>query len=289
MTQSPDEFSIKRGWERTIARLPYFYVSVLLWVMAVALYCLPKISYLTLYVPWLATIFHPIGESLIVAGILVLLIDPFLKERLLREASKGIFHYLLGFDQQPEIKTRLRALVFDTKLFRKNFCLRCVLVPENGKVCLNMDVSFEVFNPTDEVQRYRHATQFERVESPNVHVLALISTAVSYSKNDIALKPKSDDTEVLEAEAGPIDIEPSAKGISYRFSGKFSLVYPEEFFYAVHVGTPTIGMRIEITPPKGFRVTASQTPTSTEDVWEYERLFMPGEHIDFRWEREISN
>ena len=220
----------------------------------------------------------------------MLLIDPFLKERLLREASKGIFHYLLGFDQQPEIKERLKTLVFDTRRFRRNFCLKCVLIPEDDKMRLEMDVSFEVFNPTGEALKYRHAPQFERVENPKVHLLALVSgSGVSYSKTNLKLTPKQGDPEVLEAEAGTTDIEPSSKNISYRFTNKFSLIYPQEFFYAVHVGTPTIGMRIEVVPPKGFKVTASHTPTCTDNIWQYDKLFMPGEHVDVRWERETSN
>jgi hypothetical protein len=289
MTQAAEEFSISRGWERIIAKLSYFYISALLWVIAVALYWIPKIGYLASHFPWIAGIFHPVGESLIVAGVLVLLIDPFLKERLLHEASKGIFHYLLGFDQQPEIKKRLKELVFDTKLFRRNYNVRCVFVPENDKMRLDMDVSFEVFNPTSEVQDYTHAAQFERVEHPKSRGMFLISEAGSYSKNDVPFKPKDDDIEVLETKAETVKIKPSNKDISYRFSTKFSLIYPLEFFHAVHVGTPTIGMRVEVVPPEGFRITASQTPTCAENIWQYNQLFMPGEHVDIRWEREISN
>jgi hypothetical protein len=226
---------------------------------------------------------------LIVAGILVLLIDPFLKERLLREASEGIFHYLLGFDQQPEIQERLKKIVFTTTLFRKNFHVKCVLIPENDKMRLDMDVSFDVFNPTDQIREYIHASQFENVEHPKSHVMALISQAGSYSKISVLFSPKNDDIEVLEANAGPTTIKPEREKISYRFSHKLSLSYPLEFFHAIHVGTPTIGMTLEVVPPEGFKVTASQTPTCTENIWRYDRLFMPEEHVNLRWERKNSN
>jgi hypothetical protein len=291
MTQAADEFSMKTWWERIIGKLPYFYVSTLLWAMAVAFYWVPKISYLALHVSWLAGIFHPIGESLIVAGVLVLLIDPFLKERLLKEASKGIFHYLLGFDHEPEIQNRLKELVFKTTLLRKNYNIKCILTPENDKMRLDMDISFEVFNPTAEGQEYIHAAEFEKVEEPKSRGMSLISEARTYSEEEVAFKLKDDDIEVLESSVGPINIEPSIKNISYKFSTKVSLLYPLEFFHAIHVGTPTIGMYVEIIPPKGFRVTSGKSKKMSHagNIWEYRDLFMPGEHVNIRWEKIQTN
>jgi hypothetical protein len=289
MTDPAEEFSLKKTWEQLVAKLPYFYLAVLLWVIATAFYWTPKIGYLQVHTPWLSGIFHPIGESLIVAGVVVLLIDPFLKERLLREASKGIFHYLLGFDQQPEIQERLKKLVFDTKLFRRNFVIRIVLTSANDKMLLDMDVSFEVFNPTNEVQKYEHAAQFEIAEKPTMYAMTLLSELKTYNKENVPFVPKKEDLEVLEAKADDVEIEPLAKKISYKFGSKLSLTYPLEFFHAIHVGAPTIGMRVEVKAPSGFRVTASKASINVGNVWQYNRLFMPEEHVNIRWEREISN
>jgi hypothetical protein len=287
MMQAADELSVKKWWERNIAKLPYVYISLILWGTAIALYWIPNISYLTLHAPWLGRIFHPIGESLVVAGVLVLLIDPFLKERLLKEASKGIFHYLLGFDQEPEIQERLKELVFKTTLLRRNYNIKCVLIPENDRMRLDMDVSFEVFNPTTEGQKYIHAAQFEKVEQPKSRGMSLISEARSYCKKDVPFEPRKDDVEVLESNAGSLNIEPSSKKISYKFSTKVSLLYPLEFFHAIHVGTPTIGMHVEVIPPEGFRVTAAHFKNMDHigNIWDYRDLFMPGEHVNIRWER----
>jgi len=278
MTEAAEVFSLEKWWEKLIEKTPVKYISLILAAFGGAfLFWAPRDSFR-----------HSLGEAAVIAALLVFLVDPFLKARLLKEASKDIFRYMLGFDQQPEIKQRLRELVFETKLFRRNFNLRCVFIPEGDKMRLDMDVSFEVFNPTAEVQKYTHATQFERVEYPESRVMSLISEAGNYSRNDVPFKPKEDDIEVLEAKAGHVNIEPSSKNISYRFSSGFSLLYPLEFFHAVHVGTPTIGMRIEVFPPEGFRVTASQTPTCTENIWQYDGLFMPGQHVDIRWERNST-
>lgn len=284
-----DEFSIRTWWEALIAKLPYFYVTVLLWALAFVCFWFPKISYIAVRISWLAGIVRPIGESLVVAGILVLLIDPFLKERLLREASRGIFHYLLGFDQQPEIKERLKKLVFDTTLFRRNYHMTCRFIPEqSGQMRLEIQSRFDVVNPTNEAKPFQHILQGERVENLTVRSLTLVSSEGNYTKTP-SLQPKQDDPEVVEADGGRIQIQPSSKGLNYTFGTNFSMLYPMEFFLALNFSAPTIGVTIEVFPPEGFEITASATPTHTTNIWRYDKLFMPNEHIDLRWRKNASN
>lgn len=278
MRQTVGLISVEKWWEVLVERTPVKYISLLLVsIGAPLLWKFPE-GYFR----------HSLGETAILAGLLVLLVDPFLKARLLKEASKDIFHYLLGFDQQPEIKDRLKSLVFDTKVFRKGFHMRCTFVPVEDAMRLELECDFEVINPTNEIHRYSHAIQCEKVEKPEVHLMTLISDQDAYSFVPDRLESKKDDPEVLEARAKEIGIAPSTKGLTYTFGAKFSMTYPEEFFYAVHVGTPTIGMTIEVVPPPGFAVTASPTPTFAKNIWKYDKLFMPGEHVDIRWQRLVG-
>jgi hypothetical protein len=269
------EFSLKTWWESLIERMQAHYITLFL--------CVVGGVFLRCSAP--GTFWHSFGEATFIAGLLVLFVDPMLKGRLLREASRGIFHYLLGYDQQPEIKDRLQQLVFDTKLFRKNFYMKCTFTPEQNSMRLDLDCSFEIINPTNEPQNYTHCVQCERVENPTVRALTLISEKDSYSVIP-ELKPKKDDPFALEASAGDIEIQPMSKGRTYRFGSNFSMIYPLEFFYAVHVGTPTITMTVEVVPLDGFEINASPCPIFTKNIWKHDKLFMPGEHIDVRWERK---
>jgi hypothetical protein len=61
-----------------------------------------------------------LSEALLIAGILTLTVDPFIKRRLLREASKDIFRHMLGFALPDEIKERLNSIVFNTTTHLKN-------------------------------------------------------------------------------------------------------------------------------------------------------------------------
>jgi hypothetical protein len=272
-----DEYSVKTWWEKKIERARVHHVFLVLCVLGgLLLWFIPPGRFL-----------HSLGEAVFIAGLLVLFVDPMLKGRLLREASRGIFHYLLGFDQQPEIRDRLKSLVFDTKIFRRNFYAKCVFAPQNDSMILDLDCSFEVVNPTNEAQRFRHVVQCERVEKPTIHLMTLISEQENYSRTP-PLNDKADDPVVLEGDAGEIEIQPSKKGLTYRFGTKFSMVYPKEFFYSLHVGVPTIGITVEVDPPAGFEVTVSPTPICAKNLWKHDRLFMPGEHVDVRWQRSTD-
>src|SRR6266853_16278 len=70
-------------------------------------------------------IISAIAEALIVAGALALVVDPLIKSELLREASRGIFIHLLGFEHHPQVKDKLKDIVFETKLLRARFDIRC--------------------------------------------------------------------------------------------------------------------------------------------------------------------
>jgi len=54
MTQTAGEVSIRTKWETFVAEIPYFYLSVILWLLASCFYWVPKLSYLTIHCPWLA-------------------------------------------------------------------------------------------------------------------------------------------------------------------------------------------------------------------------------------------
>lgn len=274
MKQTAEQFSIQKWWEDFLAKTPSIYVSLFLGASGTWLLWKYPEGYFR----------HALGEASSIAALLILFVDPFLKARLLREASAGIFHYLLGFDQQPEIKERLRDLVFNTKLFRRNFYMKCILTPQENSMLLNLECTFEIINPTNEAQKYVHCVQCEDVEKPAIKALTLISEKDSYSTVP-ALTGKKDDPTVLEAIAKEIEIQPASKGLTYHFGTNFSMIYPLEFFYALHVGTPTIGMTIEIVPPEGFNVTVSPSPTYTKNIWKHDKLFMPGEHVDVRWKK----
>ncbi len=272
MTLSAESFSLEKSWEKLVERTPVKYISLVLGAFgAVLLWGYPA-GYFR----------HSLGEAGVIAALLVLLVDPFLKARLLREAARDIFHYLLAFDQPPEIKERLKRLVFETKLFRKNFNARYNLVSEGNSMRIELEYDFDLVNPTEEAIDFPLKIEFEQAENPHLDFLTLVSPEKSY-KSQPNLEPEKDDPCVLQGLGEAVRIQPASKGVSYRFSGKCSVKYPLSFYYAQHFGYPTIGVTVTIVAPASIDVSATPTPAHEGNIWRYEKLFMPGDHINLRW------
>jgi hypothetical protein len=275
MSAPKEERNLRTIWEGQLERCSIYTIGFLLAVIGAALHFLPVFHDLT----------RPLGDALFVAGILVCFVDPLLKKRLLKEASQGIFHYILGFNQDPKIQDRLKEITFGTKLLRRNYHCRCVMRPADGKMSLKMECSFEVINPTNEVVKYPHDVQCEIAEHPSDCTMTLLSTQKTYEK-PAEFKSSKDDPEVLQADGEEVEIRPLTEGVTYRFGTNFSVVYPLEFFHILHFRFPTIGVRIEVEAPAEFKITATNTQQHIGRIWQYDSLFMPGEKVFIRWQRE---
>jgi hypothetical protein len=180
------------------------------------------------------------------------------------------------------LKERLRRLVFDTKLFRKNFNARYKLIPQEDFIQIEMEFDFELVNPTEEAIEFQYKVDFDQAESPRLDSLSLICSEKSYEWRP-ALESKKDDPFVVQGFADPVEIQPASKGISYRFGGKCAVSYPLSFCYTQHFGYPTIGVTVTIDYPQTLEVHAAPTPAHEGNVWRYESLFMPGDHLNIRW------
>jgi len=108
-----------------------------------------------------------VGEALIVAAVLALAVDPGLKEHFHQSAIRNVFEHMIGFDHEPEIRAKLRSLALDTKLFVRNYDLRCVLEARpGGGVTLHVSKTVEVVNQSRENAHYPAGWQFTKADNP---------------------------------------------------------------------------------------------------------------------------
>src|SRR2546429_9619650 len=106
MAYTPGNFSFEAWWEKVIARTPVKYISLILAAVGGLLVWRFPGGYF-----W-----HTIGEAAPIAALLMFLVDPFTKARLIKETAMDIFEYLLGIEHQPTFNERLRRLGFGTQL-----------------------------------------------------------------------------------------------------------------------------------------------------------------------------
>jgi hypothetical protein len=267
-------------WDKNVV-----WVIGLLLVVVGAFLVYGSVEYLQAWGP-VVEIVKGLGEALIVAGVLSLAVDRPLKKRLLREASRGIFKHMVGFDPQPEIKDELERIVFrDTKVLCRRRNIRCRIEPaEQGMVRVTVDTSVEVETPgATAVSGFQQFVTFERAENPTVQRLSLIAPADAAQNYDepnpeVKLIPPG----VLEARMRDVTVKPNT---IYQFFSKFSMVLPENFYHALHIAYPTIGVHISVEAPDDFIIEPDETPNHADGEWDYPGLYMPGKNVTVRWRR----
>jgi hypothetical protein len=189
-----------------------------------------------------------ISDALLVAGILTLLVDPFIKGRLYKEVSAGTFQYLLGFAQPPEIQEAMRKLAFETKVYARDLRMNCTITREDERsVRLHTLMSVRVENPTAQNTDYEPFLAFEEAERPSVEHITIVTKdeTRSFPGN---VKPEIGTPELLTHHTERMILGPS-ESITVAYS--YSVVLPDSFFHVHYFGTRTIGVTLLVDAP-GF-------------------------------------
>lgn len=226
-----------------------------------------------------------LSEALFISGVLTTVVDPFLKRHLLHEASKDIFHHLIGFDLPLPIRERLRDIVLRTDLYRKDMLVLCTFTETKGQVRIDCQTSYEVMNPSRKVLKFRQHLDFEKAENARLRRVSCDRAKKGYGEG--AALVFNEDTGLFEYESKDIKIEPNQDTARrYRFSADFSVDgFPLPGFYTQMFKYPTIGLTVRvINRPPWLRVTCDVGPNK-DGQWNTEGLFMPGDHFNLRWER----
>ena len=213
-----------------------------------------------------------LSDALLVAGILTLLVDPFIKGRLYKEVSAGTFQYLLGFTQPPEIQDAMRRLAFETKVYARDLRMNCTITREDERsVRLRILSSVRIENPTAQTAEYEPFLAFEEAEKPSVDHITIGSKdeTRAFPAN---LKPEVGKPEMLVQHTDRIILGPKE---SITVEHQYSMVLPEAFFQVHYFGTRTIGVTLFVVAP-GFDV-------CTDLDWERPTLYMIGDHVTIRW------
>jgi hypothetical protein len=247
--------------------------------------------------PYLNDVFiHSLSDALIIASILAFTVDVYLKERVLREVSTDVAKYLVGYRLPEEVQNRIRSLL-QTRWIRRNCSVRLRLteIPARaGYVRIEMVVSKDVENITTEVESFQDRYTYERHLPERILEIRCDSADVSAQYQivgpGIAVE-KDDEPGVMQALGVEVKIPPvhEALGRYYRFMVRYEAEYPDNYSDILSFELPTMSVVFETEHPPGFRLSATPPDVSTPNRWEYQRLFLPGEHIRYRWERVVED
>lgn len=249
---------------------------------------------------------HSLGHALIVAGILGLTVDYYVKRHLVKEAARDIDKYLLGYALPPELQEKIRE-VRETKVVRRNFVCTYTISPSDSekKIKLEAHLTFEVENITSGLQDYTQELALDEHNSP---VIALMCCETNDKSQKYCLEGSALAKQIAEftkANPGAATVEVSAKKVelqpksrysylNYKFHARYSQTCPEigsEYFRFDQPYIPTIGVSIVVNHPKGFAINfpPERKPEKVEPgkaEWSDSKVFLRGEIITIWWRPE---
>jgi hypothetical protein len=234
---------------------------------------------------------HGLGEALIIAGILAIAVDPWLKEHFYKETLKDSFQHIFGYGLPEFYRERLRAFVNDPVWYRTDMVMECRFQEEHdGKRQIEIHLSWDLENRTPKPVMYHQHGDFEAAEQPNLESVSLTvdESKVDGYAADVKLCPLTDGS--LEYRHSGFKIQPQSKGVKYRFTADCSVIYPATFFYAQHFSDPTHHFTLKVRKPPKLKVTPRPGGEFEHkdgwDCWDYDKLFLKDDHIFIRWESE---
>lgn len=225
------------------------------------------------------------ADAVLIAGILALGVDPFVKRDLLTEASRGIFVHLLGFEHHPQVKDKLKQIVFETKLLRSRFNNNVTVEPQGDAFLITVDYDTEIINPTNTTVPFQPFIEWDAAHKPKVRRMTFVATDGSEEWTEPDVPLLENEPGMLSAKPRKVDIKPHSNGrISYHASGRYTFLTKHGYLLQ-YMGLPTLEMSFRVNIPDGYEVSASKANVQSGNYWEYSGIRMVGEHISIRWRK----
>ena len=219
-----------------------------------------------------------------IAGILTLGVDPFLKTRLMREAERGVFKHLIGFDHEPELKAALQKIAFETKLYARDYLLEVKIEDSSveGSVKVSIAKTFQIINQGLEEQPFKPGWEFATYDRARD---CKIFTYVDGEQAAIGTPAFAETDKGYCAAFGKTRmIQPRHKQKRYRFKVECAFESRRNWYHPIYFAYPTIGLTVNMTAPPGWQTwIGRKTDASNETVSSEAKLYMMGDFIELQW------
>jgi hypothetical protein len=234
-----------------------------------------------------------IGEAFVVAAILGLTVDRYLKGDLIRKVSQDVYKYMVGYNLPAEIKGRLQALM-GTALVRRNWQIAYTLIPiaESDEVLIDINFSYELENVSNTVQTYTPRIEIEKYLNPTILELRCDDPESHFrhvaNPGESIGKEQGEKSGIIAAQGPGINVKPSGRNseLRYPFRGHYQLRTPSHHGDSFSFNHPSIGVTITATYPVGYKIAieSGDETVTTDNMWQFRnRAFLPSEHVMVRW------
>ncbi len=225
------------------------------------------------------------GDAVFIAGVLALGVDPLLKRDLLTEASRGIFFHILGFEHDPQVKDKLRDIVYGTKLLRRKLHTKLTIEPTHDGFWITVEYESEIVNSTNNPVSYEPSIDVDMAHKPEVLRMSLTSNdgKVKWTEKNLALREYEPGVKI--AKPHRVQLQPGSRGVVYCGSGIYK-IFTKHGYFITYSGLPTLQTSTRVVIPEEYEVSATKADIYNENYWQWDEIQMRGDHTTIRWRKK---
>jgi hypothetical protein len=231
-----------------------------------------------------------LGDALVIAGILGLLLELFATRLLVEKVSNDLSERLVGKGLPPELQAHIKRIV-DTDIVRDHYVKTYKFTPieSDERVQVDVTLTYEVRNYSDAITEFQPIYQDEVFYEPKFINLEYGLKGKPRLKDTTS--ERDPNTKVLMVKGQKkIKLQPFRRDqtaiceVTMRYRLKMAANYSDVSSFAF----ATIGatLRVEDLPPD-FEVASGDYSNSTESnrdrSWHFDRPFVTGQHIRVWW------
>jgi hypothetical protein len=238
-----------------------------------------------------------LGDALIIAALLTIGLDRYLKKRLLEDATRDVLAFAAGHALPVEMRNVVRKLLRAPYL-RRAFEIRLSVAPLPAHphfVRLTMTTEYLIEALTDDAPPYEFRTAIEKSPWSSIEKSALLEASVSQDNKKLI---NCDTQQLTERPAGRPD-DDVATYISFeqkltlssnmpaKAYTRRSAIYPESYFYVLDILQTTIGVRVLVDQSDEFSwhvyFGATGDVDHQGDRWEHPGVHLAGQFVRISW------
>jgi hypothetical protein len=222
-----------------------------------------------------------LSDASLVAGILTITVDPFLKRRFAREVGEDIFHHLLGIDLPIEIRETLRDFLQKNRHYRKDVAISAHVKRHGDGVLVEVKMDATVVAAADTIYRQYFAGELsQKSYLKEVGVTCPFNPKRSYAEKDVKLELKKDEPGVFQWLGKKFSLY---KNQSLRSHFHYTVEKGLRDFYVMYFGASVINPTLRVSADEDLVISASKASQQNGDEYCYKKVFIEGDHINIRW------
>lgn len=228
------------------------------------------------------------GEALLIAGILALTVDQFVKFRVIREVMSDVWQYLANHRVPVELSDYLHDSLQANIVRRELVAKYRLSQPPGGKMRADIEISYKIENYGNREEILPIFISEQEHKHPIFEEISCLSNdpqgKIPAGHPLVITAPESGVTKAEAKGFEKIVVQPYRPGLFYEVKFKYHL---ESVFDSdsdvVSFNGPTIDVRIEAQVPPTITFAAPKTPLADGGTWVYKRVFLKEQHLFVRW------